>query len=209
MLLSQRTSRRASVARGLLSAVVMGTVIAGVTWFLAGPGGVAGGPPQAPSGETAGAAPRVGKEAPDFRVLQLDGTVARLSDFRGQPVWLSFWATWCPPCRSESAEIESAYQEYSQAGVVVLAIDVGEDAQTVTSYVAKAGLTYPIGLDRSQQIGALYRVAGLPNHFFIDADGVLREWRVGPVDRDSLGKSISAISSRAVPQRDGASGPPN
>jgi peroxiredoxin len=141
----------------------------------------------------------VGKEAPDFQVRQLDGTVARLSDFRGRPVWLSFWATWCPPCRAESAEIEAVSRTYGPSGLVVLAVDIGEDQQAVESYVQRAQLTYLIGFDPGEQIAALYRVSGLPNHFFIDAAGVLREWRVGPVEREGLAKSLTVILPAGVP----------
>lgn len=192
--------RRHGIARGFLGAVVMGVAVAIAAWFLAGSGG-AGADSSSGSARTG---PRVGKEAPDFRVVQLDGTVARLSDFRGHPVWLSFWATWCPPCRAESGEIEAASRRYADAGLVVLAIDVGEDAGAVQSYVGKAGLTYLVGLDGNEQLSALYRVSGLPNHFFIDANGVLREWRVGPVDVETVDSSIAGILPAAVPLQAGA-----
>jgi cytochrome c biogenesis protein CcmG, thiol:disulfide interchange protein DsbE len=190
---SQPRGGRRNIVRNVITAAILGVAIAGAMWVFTRGGESGASQAVTLAASSSGPAPRVGNEAPDFRVRLLDGTVAKLSDFRGRPVWLSFWATWCPPCRSESVEIEGAYEEHLDQGMVVLAIDLGESPGTIKSYVEKAGLSYAIGVDETTQVAALYHVAGLPNHFFIDADGVLREWRVGQLGQGAIDEGIASI----------------
>ena len=83
--------------------------------------------------KSAGAAqgPQVGKQAPDFQLQSLDGQSVSLSSFQGKPVLINFWATWCPPCRGEMPYIQQVYEEWSDKGLVILAIDIGENPSTV------------------------------------------------------------------------------
>lgn len=200
--LGNESSRRpkAELFSNIASALVLSALAAAGGWFMLRPDGAKTSQDISLAVAASGPAPRVGREVPDFQVLKLDGTVAHLSDFRGQPIWLSFWATWCPPCRSESPEIEAATRKYSDSGLVVLALDLGESPQAVSAFVERAGLTYSIGLDRSEEVAALYHVFGLPNHFFIDRDGILRERRVGQLDPKAMDKSLASILKSRVSQ---------
>jgi thiol-disulfide isomerase/thioredoxin len=125
----------------------------------------------------------------------LDGATLRLGDLQGRPVWVNFFATWCPPCRAENPDIEATYREYQGAGsdLAIVALSLGEDAATVRDYVQKTGLTYTIGLDTSTLIAATYRVTGLPTHVFIDRTGVVRSIRVGGLQRDMMKAELAKI----------------
>jgi len=179
--------------RNIVTTVVVAAVIVGLVWFFDSPGGTVNSQSVTPTGAAAGPAPRVGKEAPDFKVRGLDGKTYQLSDFRGQPVWINFWATWCPPCRAENPDIEAVYGQYKDAGLVVLGLNMGEDDSTVKGYVERSGLTYTIGMDQTTDIAASYRIVGIPTHFFVDRDGILREIRIGGMSKKSMEKKIQSL----------------
>ena len=143
--------------------------------------------------EASGQPPRIGEPAPDFLVTDPDGNTYRLSDLRGKPVWLNFWATWCPPCRAETPDLEAVYEEKKADGLVLLGISLGEEVPTVKSYVEAAGITYRIGMDSNSRIAGLYRINGLPTHFFIDKDGIIRDMQVGGLSRSAIYKKLQKI----------------
>jgi peroxiredoxin len=184
-------------ARNVLALLLVGTALAGLVWFFERPGGLVTSQAVSLSASPTGAAPEVNHDAPDFEVLGLDGETHRLSDFRGRPVWINFWATWCPPCRAEAPDIQAVYDAFKGEGLVVLAVDLGEDASTVRGYATRAGLDYIVGLDTSTEVSAEYRIAGLPAHFFVDRDGVIRDWRMGSMSKETMTKKVEAITNPA------------
>ncbi len=192
---SPHAARAGGWLRNAISIVVLGVTIGGLVWFLDRNGGAATSQAVGLTAAASGPAPKIGKPAPDFHVVGLDGKVVQLSDFRGHPVWLSFWATWCPPCRAESPDIQAAYEQYSDSGLVVLAIDIGEDRATVGQYVARAGLTFGIALDPTEEVAATYRIAGAPTHYFIDANGILRDSQIGNLGKKTMEKKLATIFS--------------
>jgi cytochrome c biogenesis protein CcmG/thiol:disulfide interchange protein DsbE len=144
------------------------------------------------SGAATGAAPIVGLQAPDFTALTADGTTVKLSDFVGKPVWLTFGASWCQPCRAENPDIEATYQTISSV-VVVLQVYMSEEAGTVRDYRDRVGLTYLTVPDPSERLASEYRILGIPSHFFIDATGVLREMKIGSLDPASMQAAVARI----------------
>jgi cytochrome c biogenesis protein CcmG, thiol:disulfide interchange protein DsbE len=188
-----------AMARNLAASVVFGIAAIGLVWFFT-QGGGNGGSSQSVNitAKASGPAPRVGKAAPEFRIAALDGTPIELSALRGHPVWINFWATWCPPCREESPEIEAAYEQYRDQGLVVVAIDVGEAAATARDYVQRAGLTYLVGGDPNTDVAATYRVTGLPTHVFIDSDGIVRDIRLGRLGKDTIQQELAKVLPAAA-----------
>jgi cytochrome c biogenesis protein CcmG/thiol:disulfide interchange protein DsbE len=186
---------RFGTVRNVLATIAVGLVIAGLVWFFDRPGGVGGSESITLTASASGPAPRVGREAPDFRVQTLDGQEVQLSDFRGRPVWINFWATWCPPCRAESPDIEAVYKEKQDEGLVILALSIGEDAGTVSGYAERTDVTFTIGLDQGTDIAATYRIVGIPTHYFVDSDGILRDWRIGSMSKETMEKKVDAILS--------------
>lgn len=122
--------------------------------------------------------PRVGKLAPDFTLLSLDGQDVSLSDFQGKPVLLTFWATWCPPCRAQKPYLIIAYNNFTDQGLVVLGVNIGESPSLVREYVARKGIPFSILLD-TEEVADLYQVGGIPATFLIDRQGIVQETRIG------------------------------
>lgn len=170
---SQTAARQTKHTR--LAAVGISLVIAlailGAAWFVNRDDG---GVPAVPGGANGGL-PKVGQAAPDFTALDLTtGKLVHLSDFKGQPVWINFWGSWCPPCRAEAPDLEKAYQEVKPKGIVMLAVSVRESPQDAARFAVLNHLTYQILSDPSQKGTAAYPVNNFPTHFFVDANGIIR-----------------------------------
>ena len=123
----------------------------------------------------------------------LAGNTLTLASLRGHPVWINFWATWCPPCQRETPDLRAAYEAHRADGLVLIAIDVQEEAGVVTDYVNRYGLTYTIGMDVSGAIFRTYKGFGIPTHYFIDRNGVIRDRVFGPLDRAGIEQRLAKI----------------
>jgi len=124
-------------------------------------------------------APQVDKQAPDFQLLNLEGQAISLSDFRGKPVFLNFWATWCGPCRQEMPLIQEIFEEQSDTGLVILAIDISEAPSTVKDFIQSGNFSFPVLLDTNQDVALEYNIRAIPTTFLIDKDGIIQEIKVG------------------------------
>jgi len=118
--------------------------------------------------------PKVGQTAPDFEVHDLLGNPVRLSQFRGQPVWLMFWGSWCPPCRAEFPDVQRAYEQLAPQGVRLLGVSVREPWTAAAAYAVQNGATFDVLTDQDESGLAAYPLFNVPTHIFIDADGVIR-----------------------------------
>ena len=116
--------------------------------------------------------------APDFTLTDLEGNSVSLSDYAGTPVLVNFWATWCPPCRAELPLIQD-YQDKYLDEFVVLAVDGGETAEDVQSFVDAQGYTMKFLLDTDFAVAELFQVRGYPTSLFIDAEGVIQKVHIG------------------------------
>jgi cytochrome c biogenesis protein CcmG/thiol:disulfide interchange protein DsbE len=143
-------------------------------------------------GSASGAAPVIDTAAPDFAALTTDGTPFKLSDYVGRPVWLTFGASWCQPCRAENPDIQATYRKVGD-DIVVLQVYMSEDAATVKEYVQRVGITYTTVPDPSERLAAEYRILGIPSHFFIDASGVLRQIKIGSLDPASMEAALAGL----------------
>lgn len=140
--------------------------------------------------------PQPGKPAPDFRLPQLDGQAVSLSDYRGHPVLLNFWASWCGPCRYEMPFLQQVHEDerWSASGLVILAVDIGESPDTVAQFMAENGLSFAALLDTSQDVALQYNVRNIPTTFLIDADGVIRDIKVGAFSgKDEIERRLGKI----------------
>ncbi len=137
-------------------------------------------------------APIAGYVAPEFTTSTTQGEELTLSDFRGQPAVLNFWASWCPPCRAEFPHFQAASLKYS-GQAVILGIDQGEPASVVADFGAVMGVTYPLLLDEKSVINRLYSVVALPTTVFVGADGVIQDVYTGIINRAVLEERIERL----------------
>ncbi|HEX7236275.1 MAG TPA: TlpA disulfide reductase family protein [Gammaproteobacteria bacterium] len=114
-----------------------------------------------------------GAEAPDFVLKSFTGKNLRLSEYRGEVVMLSFWATWCGDCRAQLAELSAMRDRYQDAGVELLAVSLDQSAKQASQ--ATAGASYPVLHDAAGEVGRLYDVQKMPVMVLIDRGGVVRE----------------------------------
>ena len=114
----------------------------------------------------------IGEKAPDFELETLDGKVVKLSDYRGKKIILNFWATWCPPCKKEMPAMEEFYKQ-SGDDVVLLAVNI-DPQYDVKQFITSNGITFPILLDKKDEVNSTYQVLTIPTTYFIDEDGIIR-----------------------------------
>ena len=149
------------------------------------------------TGQTPTGGTQTSKLAPDFQLLSLGGQSVSLSDFRGKPVLMNFWATWCPPCRAEMPFIQAIFADkrWADKVLVVLAVDIGESPSTVSEFMKKYGLTFPVLLDSTQDISLRYNVRAIPTTFLIDRNGIIIDIKIGAFSgKSEIEKSLAKIT---------------
>lgn len=126
--------------------------------------------------------------APDFTLETLDGEKLALSDFRGQKVLLNFWATWCPPCKAEMPHMQSFYEKNIDKNIAVIAVNLtsGDNRNKLAPFIDEYGLTFPILLDVTGDIGKQYESFTIPTSYFIDEQGAIVQKIVGPMDEELM-----------------------
>lgn len=145
-------------------------------------------------------APDLGFPALDFTLPDLNGQFISLSQLRGKPVLLNFWAGWCPPCRKEMLDLQRFHEQY-QDQVVVLGINWAEEPQTIRAFLERYKITYTNLLDRQGKAFVAYRLTGVPTTFFLDESGVIRGMWLGPLKTDEIAEDFAKITSAFQPQR--------
>ncbi len=140
-----------------------------------------------------------------FQLTDLDGQPIRLADLRGKAVWLNFWASWCPPCQSETPSLRALDQQYRDRGLAIIGVQVQQTVDDGRKYATTYSLRYRIGADVAGDIFREYKVFALPTQFFIGADGVVRQVVNGPLDQASAAALIESILPPAASGGPGAS----
>jgi peroxiredoxin len=129
-----------------------------------------------------------------FQLTDLDGRPVRLADLRGKAVWINFWASWCPPCQSETPVIRDLAERYASRGLVVVGVSVQEtNFDDVRAYADRYQLGYTVAPDFSGDIFRLYRLYGLPTQFFVGPDGAIRSVILAPLNETAAISQIEAI----------------
>ncbi len=127
-------------------------------------------------------APEPGYVAPNFTLTDFQGKSLSLNSFRGQPVFLNFWASWCPPCRAEAPDLVKMYHKYGARiqfiGVNLTGSDIRANA---LAFMRQIGMTYPVLMDTTLSVTGQYRVIGIPTSLFINRNGVIVARISGPM----------------------------
>ncbi|HSQ29129.1 MAG TPA: TlpA disulfide reductase family protein [Gemmatimonadaceae bacterium] len=162
------------IARGLISLAALALSAAGAQAQKVGPGSA----------------------SPEIDLPTLDGGHVKLSALKGHPVVITFWGTWCPPCREEFPELVAAQKQYRDAGLVVLAVNQRDQELTtkaVQDFVNEFGVDFIVALDGRGRARRSFRLIGLPTTIFLDAAGLIRAVHPGPISHAELSDALAVI----------------
>ena len=141
--------------------------------------------------------PLNGRPAPAFRLAPLDGGAPlTLDSLRGRVIVLNFWATWCVPCVEEHAALAQAAQQFGRE-TAFLGVVYEDSAPEVRTFLGRSGAAYPMVMDEGGRTAIAYGVYGVPETFFISADGVIVDKHVGPLTPERLSQLIARAKARA------------
>jgi cytochrome c biogenesis protein CcmG/thiol:disulfide interchange protein DsbE len=182
------TSRnRLATALGVAVALVIAVIVLAVPL-----GRTPSGSPSA-SSVVVGGSPLLGKPLPELELEDLDGRTVRTADLRGQPLIVNIWASWCVPCREEFPLLVGANGEYRDEGLAVLGIVHRDSAEAARGFAEAQGATWPMLLDPDESAYRALIGLGVPQTYFVDAEGIVRWVNLGPFTADGLAYGISRI----------------
>ncbi len=145
-------------------------------------------------GQTPTVGTRAGQLAPDFALRDSQQRTVRLSSFRGKPVIVNFWASWCPPCRSEMPDLNALFLGARSQGLVVIAVNTGDsDGSGAQAFAREQNLQFTIVWDEGTRLGDQYRVRALPTSLFVDRQGIIRMVVTGTMSRSRMETGASRI----------------
>jgi cytochrome c biogenesis protein CcmG/thiol:disulfide interchange protein DsbE len=148
-----------------------------------------------PSGSTVviSGSPLIGRPAPDFVLERLDGGTDSLAAYRGRPLVINFWASWCEPCKTEFPLFADARERHAAEGLEILGIVHDDDAASARAFVEAEGAAWPMFLDPDDTAWDAYAGFGLPMSFYVDRDGIVRNVSYGPPASGSLEEILADI----------------
>jgi thiol-disulfide isomerase/thioredoxin len=135
----------------------------------------------------------VGQPAPVLVVPQVGGGTIDVASLKGSAVWINFMQTNCPPCIDEFPLMNSFAARYAEQGLVVIAIDIREDEGSVAAFAQELNATFPLGLDTDGAAQQAWGAYGLPVHYWIDREGVVRDGALGGIGPDVMARGVGAI----------------
>ena len=135
---------------------------------------------------------RPGQIAPQFITDTIDGETVSLTEFRGKPVVLNFWASWCGPCRVETPHFQRFSEEMGDA-ITVIGVNQQERPEKIEPFIDEFGVTYPIWLDLNGRISQTYEIFGLPTTYILDQNGVIVAILPGGITEGALHDQIRPL----------------
>ncbi len=138
------------------------------------------------------AVPHAGDTAPAFTLPKANGGALSLSQLRGRPAYLNFFASWCAPCNAEAASVGEIYKKYRKRGLSVVGVNEQENRAKALGFATKYRWTFPVVLDDGN-MGKDYGAIGLPIHIFIDRRGKVSTYRLGEMAPDEIEEAIQKI----------------
>jgi len=148
-------------------------------------------------GSVSGAGGDIGSTAPDFQLPALDGDGdVRLADFRGRPVIVNFWASWCNPCRKEFPLLQQALRDHRADRLAVVGVTYQDIPGDSRDFVKKQHATWPQGVDDNGEVAAAYGVRAIPQSFFVRPDGTIAARAFGTTTEAALADPLSKLLGR-------------
>jgi peroxiredoxin len=135
----------------------------------------------------------IGDMAPDFELVDLNGEVHRLSDYRGQGVFLNFWGTWCEPCKKEMPAMDRQYTKYKEEGVHILAVNIAQSKFEVQKFVDNYHLTFPVMIDETKSVMEAYNIVPLPTTILISPEGKVERIITGEMTETQIASYMETI----------------
>lgn len=136
---------------------------------------------------------KVGDQAPDFTLTDLDGESHKLSDYEGQGVFLNFWGTWCEPCAKEMPAMDRQNEIYSEKGVQTLAVNIAQSEFEVQSFADQYGLTFPIVIDKNKSVMHAYNIRPLPTTVLVNPEGEIQRIITGEMSEEDIAGYMEEI----------------
>jgi len=183
--------RGAARLRTIIVLAVAAILIGAATWIVDRP--TDDSVTRLPGAAPAGAPPRTGDVPPDFSATAIDGSAVSMAALKGQPTWLTFGASWCPDCRAEATDLQATYAKYRPQGLAVLGVFIDEPESAVADYAKRVGFTFPLLADPQGKIADMYRTYGIPIHFFVGRDGIIREVRIGRLTAGDMEQLVQQL----------------
>jgi len=167
----------------------------------------------APAGAVAtpiavGGEPLEGRPAPVFTLLDANGHAVSLATYRGRPIIVNFWASWCAPCKAEFPLFVAARQRYAAQGLEIIGIVYNDSAASAAAFMASEGAAWPMLLDPQHVASAAYGVQAVPESFYIDGAGIVRSLSFGPPPATGLDSLLAQIVPQPSRAASGTGGPP-
>ncbi len=139
---------------------------------------------------------QIGKPIAHFSLTDLNGVTHAIADYRGRPVLINGWATWCPPCKAEMPALHAFYLKHKAEGFELLAINSGESRSVVQQFIGQMGFTFPVLLDTNKDVLDGLGVSGLPTSIFVGRDGTVKTIHVGGLTPDAIEQELTPLLSQ-------------
>ncbi len=136
---------------------------------------------------------QVGDDAPDFALVDLNGETHRLSDYKGQGVFLNFWGTWCAPCKKEMPAMGRQYETYKDQGVQILAVNIAESDLKVRTFAEQYGMVFPTLIDKTKSVMEVYNIKTLPATLLINPEGKITKIITGEMNEKDIQEYLESI----------------
>ncbi len=139
---------------------------------------------------------QIGKPIANFSLTDLNGVTHSIADYKGRPVLINSWATWCPPCKAEMPALHEFYLKHKAEGFELLAVNSGEGRSAVQQFIGQTGFTFPVLLDTNKDVLDGLGVSGLPTSIWIGRDGTVKTIHVGGLTPKMIETRLTPLLSQ-------------